>query len=52
MTEEDIRSLEQEDFVFSAYYNALHKDDFNIQDKIDNSIAFKAIYDLDTIYYY
>ena len=52
MTEERMRSLEQEELAFLVYYDALHKDNYHIQNKIDDLIAFKTIHFLDTIYYH
>ena len=52
MIEEGMRSMEQENLVFLAYYDTLHEDDYNIQDRMDNQIAFKATHDPDTMYYY
>ena len=52
MTEEGTRSLEQEELAFSAYYNTLHEDNYDIYHKMDDPIAFKVTYDPDTMYYH
>jgi hypothetical protein len=37
---------------YSSYYDALHEDDYEIQDKMMDPIAFKASTDPDTMYYH
>ena len=52
MIEEGMRSIEQENLVFLAYYDTLYEDDYNIQDRMDNLIVFKATHNPNTIYYH
>ena len=37
---------------YSSYYDVLHEEDFSIQDKMTDPIAFKASTDPDTMYYH
>jgi hypothetical protein len=37
---------------YSTYYDVLHEEDFSIQDKMTDPIAFKASTDPDTMYYH
>ena len=52
MTEASLQSLEQQDLIFSSYFDALHKEDYKIQEDMDDPIAFKASGDPDSMYYY
>jgi len=52
LTEEGRSSKEQENMTFSAYYDALHEDDYSTQDMMDDPIAFKATHDPDTMHYH
>jgi hypothetical protein len=38
--------------AYSAYYDVLHEDDYSMQDKMCDPIAFKASSDPDTMYYH
>ena len=38
--------------AYSAYYDVLHEEDFELQDRMNDPIAFKASSDPDTMYYH
>eukprot|EP00957_Ditylum_brightwellii_P021149 1594150-Ditylum_brightwellii.AAC.1 len=48
-----MESLATIDVAFTAeYYDAMHKDDYRIQDLMQDPIAFKASTNSDTLYYH
>ena len=52
MTGVGARSLEQEKLAFSVYFDDLHEEDYNIQERMDNLIAFKATNNPNTMCYH
>ena len=45
------RDTPPQTIAFSSYYDALHQDDFKIQDELQDPIYFQAQLDKDTFYY-
>ena len=45
-------SLEQRNVAFQAYYEAMHEDDYLLQDEMMNPIAFMANSNQDTMYFH
>jgi hypothetical protein len=45
-------SLEQRDIAFQAYYEAMHEDDYLLQDEMQNPVAFLAHANKDTMYFH
>eukprot|EP00957_Ditylum_brightwellii_P172136 13104673-Ditylum_brightwellii.AAC.1 len=53
MSRRAMESLKTMDVQFSAeYYDAMHEDDYRIQDQMQDSIAFKATTDPDMLYFH
>eukprot|EP00957_Ditylum_brightwellii_P131213 10007622-Ditylum_brightwellii.AAC.1 len=53
MSRRAMESLETIDVNFTAeYYDAMHEDDYRIQDLMQDPIAFEASTDPDTLYYH
>ena len=46
------RDAPPQTIAFSSYYDALHQDDFKIQDELQDPIYFQAQLDKDTLYYH
>jgi hypothetical protein len=47
-----IKSREQGNVTFQAYYEAMHQDDYLLQDQMQNPIAFMASTNQDTMYFH
>ena len=48
----EVKITEQDLLSHSTCYEVLHEEDYEIQDGIDDSIAFKATNDPDTVCYH
>jgi hypothetical protein len=51
-TQRMIESREQGNVAFQAYYDAMHQDDYLLQDQMQNPIAFMASTNQDTMYFH
>jgi hypothetical protein len=45
-------SHKQRGIVFSAYYDAMHEEDYLLQDEMMNPVAFMASSNQDTMYFH
>ena len=51
-TQRMIESREQSNVAFQAYYEAMHQEDYLLQDQMQNPIAFMASTNQDTMYFH
>jgi hypothetical protein len=47
-----IKSCEQSNVAFQAYYKAMHQEEYLLQDQMQNPIAFMASTNQDTMYFH
>eukprot|EP00957_Ditylum_brightwellii_P035479 2689704-Ditylum_brightwellii.AAC.1 len=53
MASRAVESLETMDVAFMAeYFDAMHEDDYHVQDLMQDPIVFKATSDPDTLYFH
>jgi hypothetical protein len=51
-TQQMIESHEQSNITFQTHYEAMHQDDYLLQDQMPNPITFMASTNQDTMYFY